>query len=288
MQLQSTTEQQISSTLNLAVIYHNLHQNDSAAFYANRILQTSGEERTPYTLATVYALLTKIEKAGNNYQKALEYREAYTEQMTKISAEKEKQSIAGIQEKYALELVKTKNQQLLIQRLWFIVIGVVIVLLLTGGLFILYYRNSRQKINLLKAKEERRKLYARRVDVLKQTNLLEHGLKKAEREQYAGILPKIKQIIYDSAGELTWDVLYNALNEQYDSALDCFKKEMSQLTEPEFKICCLVYAGFSNEEIATVLQFRLNTVKTRKVSIGRKLGMTKNGNLQKFLTQRSG
>jgi ATP/maltotriose-dependent transcriptional regulator MalT len=124
--------------------------------------------------------------------------------------------------------------------------------------------------------------------VLKQTNLFEQRLKKAEKEQYAGILPKIKQIIYDSADGLSWDILYNAINEQHADALDRFKKEFTQLTVPEFKICCLAYAGFSNAEIATILQFMLNTVKTRKVSIGRKLGMPKNGNLQVFLTQKIG
>ncbi|MDR2385797.1 MAG: LuxR C-terminal-related transcriptional regulator, partial [Tannerella sp.] len=108
----------------------------------------------------------------------------------------------------------------------------------------------------------------------------------AEREQYVGILPKIKQIIYESPEGLTWETLYNIINEQYAGHLDRLKKELEQLTESEFKICCLVYAGFSNVEIASFLQFMMNTVKTRKVSIGKKLGMPKKGNLQKFLVEK--
>jgi ATP/maltotriose-dependent transcriptional regulator MalT len=121
---------------------------------------------------------------------------------------------------------------------------------------------------------------------MKQANLLEKSLEKAEKEQYAGILPEIRQIIYDSAEGLTWDILYNAINQQHDGFLDRIKQAFTPLTEPEFKICCLVYAGFSNSEIANVLPFMLNTIKTRKVAIGKKMGMPKNGNLREFLTEK--
>lgn len=280
--LHATVGETVNTCLNLAHIYYDCAQYDSAAFYLNKILQMPEKKQ----LVSAYALLTKIEKANHNYPKALGYHEKYTGQIFEIYKEKEAKSIAGIQEKHALEIVKNKNQQLLIHRLGIFIIASLVVLFLLGVLFFLYHRNSRQKITLLKVKEERAKLYAQRVDVLKQTNLLERNLKKAEKEQYAGILPKIKQINYNAAEELTWDALYDAINEQYAGVLGRLKEELPPLTEPEFKICCLVYAGFSNAEIATMLHFMLNTVKTRKVAIGRKLGMPKNGHLREFLIEK--
>lgn len=278
----------ISALLNLSYIYYDYVQYDSAAFYVDKILQMPEEEQTPHTLSSVYTLLTKIKKACNDYKKALEYQEKYIELIYKIFKKQEEQSIAGIQEKYNMEIVKNENQKLVIQRLWYFVIASLVFLLSIGVIFFLYHRYNKQKNHLLKVNKERDKLYAQRLDVIKQTNLFEKRLKKTEKEQYVGLLPKIKQIIYDSPEGLTWETLYNVINEQYSGNLDRLKKEYGQLTNSEFKICCLVYAGFSNEEIATSLQFMLNTVKTRRVSIGRKLGMPKKGNLQKFLVEKLG
>jgi tetratricopeptide (TPR) repeat protein/DNA-binding CsgD family transcriptional regulator len=286
VQLYQPAEEQISSFLNLAYIYYDLHKNDSATFYANKILQLCEKDTNLLPQASVYSLMTKIAKRNNDYQNALTYQEKYMELAFQIVKKQEELSVAGIQEKYNFEIIKNKNQQLFIQQQWLFIIASLALLFLIGVIFFLYHRYSRQKINLLKANKERASLYAQRLDVIKQTNLFEKNLKKAEKEQYAGILPKIKQIIYDSAEGLTWETLYNTINEQYAGSLDRLKKELGQLTESEFKICCLVYADFSNAEIATFLHFMVNTVKTRKVSIGKKLGMPKKGNLQKFLVEK--
>jgi tetratricopeptide (TPR) repeat protein len=136
IQLRSTVEQEISSILNLASIYYNLRKNDSAAFYANRILQLCEKDTTLSLPVSVYSLLTKIEKQNNDYKKALTYQEKYTELTLRMLEKKEAQLIAGIQEKYGLELVKTENQKLLIRQLWFFIIAFLIVLFLTGGFFL--------------------------------------------------------------------------------------------------------------------------------------------------------
>jgi tetratricopeptide (TPR) repeat protein len=118
----NTTRETVSALLNLAHIYYDCAQYDSAAFYARRIQQLCEKDTALSPPASFYLLLTNIAKQNNNYREALACQEKYTELAFKIFKEKEAQTVAGIQEKYHLERVNNENQKLLIQRLWFAIV----------------------------------------------------------------------------------------------------------------------------------------------------------------------
>lgn len=277
----------VSALLNLSYIYYDYAQYDSAAFYANRILRIPEEEQTPYILASVYALLTKIEKAAANYQKALEHQEEYTKRIDEIYAEREAQSVAGIQDKYNLERIKNENHLLYIQQLWISIITVVVVLALVIGLFVLYCRNSRQEIKLLKIAQAHDKLHSSYMDFYKKTGLLKQSLKTLVRDEelFSKIYNKICQIFYNTKDVHTWEGLYPALNRQYNGLFDRLRQHFPQLGDTEFKICCLEYAGFQNKVIAGYVQLKLDTVQSKKSAIRKTLGIPPKGKIREFLIQ---
>jgi tetratricopeptide (TPR) repeat protein len=282
-----TAGEKINTCFNLAYIYYGCAQYDSAAFYLDKVVQIPEKEQNAYTLASVYNLLTKIEKANNNYQKALNYSEKYTKQIFDIYKEKEAQTVAGIQEKYDLERVKNKNRQLLIHRLWITLMALLAVLFLTGGVFFLYHRNSRQKIKLLHLAQAHHKLQSSHTGFYKKAGLLKQSLKTVvgNDELSEKIYQKIIRIFYDAGEIYTWEGLYPALNKQYNGLFDRLRQQLPQLSDTEFKICCLEYAGFRNKEIAEYVQLKVDTVQAKKSAIRKILGIPPKGKIKNFLAR---
>jgi hypothetical protein len=272
----------------LAYTYYDYAQYDSAAFYARRIQQLCEKDVTFLLPASFYALLTNIAKQNNNYREALACQEKYTELAFKIFKEKEIQTVAGIQEKYELEVVENKNRQLLIRHLWLSIMASLAVLCLTGGLFFLYHRNSRQKIKLLHMMQENTMLHSSHTDFYKKAALLKQSLKTVVNDETAlnKIYHKISQIFYNAHDVHTWEGIYPALNKQYNGLFDRLRQEFPQLDDTEFKICCMEYAGFKNKEMLEYLSLKLNTVQHKKYAIRKTFGLAPKGNIKEFLAQK--
>jgi tetratricopeptide (TPR) repeat protein len=281
----NTGEAAVGSLLNLAYIYYDCAQYDSAAFYAHRIQQLCEKDVTLSPPASFYALLTNIAKQNNDYKEALIYHEKYTEQIFEIYKEKERQSVAGIQEKYALEVAENKNHQLLIHRLWLLIIASLVALFLFGSLFLWYNWHCRQKIKLLKMMQENTTLHSSHIDFYKKAGILKQSLSAIVHDEnlLTKINHKITQIIYNAHDVHTWEGLYPALNKQYNGLFDRLRQKFPQLDDTKFRICCLDYAGFRNKEIAEYVQLKPNTVQAKKNAIRKALGIPPKGDIKKFL-----
>jgi tetratricopeptide (TPR) repeat protein len=260
MQLQSTTEQQISSTLNLAVIYHNLHQNDSAAFYANRILQY-GSADSAFTVPTsVYHLLAKIAENENDYRRALEYSNKYHALVNDMRKQQKEQSLAGIRERYELELAQIEKQIMEIRtsQNFYIITLMLVVLSIVMAVLITTYIRYRKRFT--KSKEENSRLYSRQIDLLK------------NREQ---LKPTV------------WNELYAILTEMYGGAMKRMEKTLTEknVMDDDFKLCCYAFASFSDKDIAACLNLSPNTVRTKKNEIRKKLEVYGKKSIEVFIMQ---
>ncbi len=271
---------------NLALIYHDLQQNDSAIFYAKKALQMLEDEKNSYTALTTYELLSNIESEAGNYQQALAYYKRYVGKLYYIYQENEQKSIIGIQEQYNFEVLKNKNNKLLIQRLWISLLAACALLILAGLGFFFYRRSVLQKAELLKTKGENKELNHQWLNVYKHTAFFENLFPQQEQMRNAGLLKKVKQMIAGTEEGLTWESFYPLINQVYDGILDRVKKQIPELDKTEFKICSLSLADFTNQEMANLLNLSINTIQTKKVLVRKKLSIAERGNIKDGLIEK--
>jgi tetratricopeptide (TPR) repeat protein len=269
--------------LNLGFIYYNLNEDDSAAFYARRVEQLYEQDSLPAPIS-LYGLLAKIAKRGRQFEQALAYQEKYTKQIVELNEEEGKRSIVGIREKYDMTQVENENQRLQIQHLRLLFIALTGFMALAGVGGYLFYRSQRHKRSLALAKEENRKRYEQRMAIYKELILLERGQKKADRELHAGILEQVKQVVFNADEAHIWESIYSTINDQHHGTLDYIRQRFPELDETEFKIGCLTCAGFKNNDMALFLRLSIHTVKAKKVSLRKKIGIAQGGDIAGFIT----
>jgi tetratricopeptide (TPR) repeat protein len=282
IQLCPSGEALVPYLLNMAYVYEACAQYDSSMHYATQVLQLNEGDSASATPVSVYRLLAKIEKQQMNYYEALEWQEKYTGGIFALQKKKQEQSIAGIREKYELEIVSNKNRQLEIEHLrnWRAFLLVVVGLM--GVIFFMSVRHSRQKRKQKQTDERQRQLLLQRVDYFKKARLLKQNLSSLKKDNEK-IFKQICRHVFGNDEGLTWEGLYEAINEYHNGVLDRMKQQFPQLNKSEFKVACLVYAGFKNDEMVDCLQLKTNTIKMKQVGIRKKLGISDRGKIGEFL-----
>ena len=119
--------------LNLADIYNNTRQKDSAMIFitkAHNLLINSTDSKN---VAYLYETLSSMEQANENYKKALQYYQQYTIHLEAIYQEIADKEVLDIQKKYRFDLVQ---EELQIQRKQKIYITLIVLLMaIAVGLF---------------------------------------------------------------------------------------------------------------------------------------------------------
>jgi tetratricopeptide (TPR) repeat protein len=144
--------------LNLGFIYHNLNENDSAAFYARRVKQLYKQDSLPIP-ASLYKLLANIAKQRRQFEAALSYQEKYTKRILEIYEEEKERSIAGIREKYDMTQVENENQRLQILHSRWLIVALSLLLIAILILFFFLQWKQRQKKRLAQLQEDRNMLF---------------------------------------------------------------------------------------------------------------------------------
>lgn len=119
-------------------------------------------------------------------------------------------------------------------------------------------------------------------DILKKSAVLQMYLRKDEIKQGEKLLSKFNDIVYKQQ-ELDWDMLYDTMNELHDGFFDELKKIVPTLDDNEFKICCLIYSDFTNQEIGIIMKFSSSTITHKRSSIRRKMGLHDYSNISEYL-----
>jgi DNA-binding CsgD family transcriptional regulator len=274
----------ISALLNLSYIYYDCAQYDSAAFYANRILQYGRVDSACTIPVSTYYLLSEIAKNENDYRQALEYTNKYHALADERRKKQEDQSLAGIRERYELELAQIEKQMAVIRAskkqlaaFLITVVSIIAVLACITGYI-------RYKKRFIKAKDDIDRLYNLRIDWVKKQELIEHALKTTLKDKE--LINTLKDKIYKSLYENdVWGMLYAILNERHNGAIERLQQQLP-LSGQNFQICCFAYAGFSDKEIAACLQLSPNTIKSKKSAIRKQLKIAERGSIKKFITQK--
>ncbi len=284
--------QEIKAYTHLSSLYYDEHQLDSAFLYAQKAQQLLNEHKDlnkeiPVAIG-VYDVLWKIDKEKGNCWEALHYHNLYTNQIIEFYTENEEKSIIGVREQYQYERVQNENNRLTIQRLWILLAALAGLLVLAIIALFYYRRSNRQKGELLQTKEQNKQLKDNKLELYKNTALIDALLPQPEKEKHAKLIKKMQQAVSGNKEGFTWEVFRASLNQLCDGFPDWLKQQFPQLDEVEYKICCFTRAGFSNQLIAELLQRSKSAIESRKITIRKKLGIEKGGDMNQFFASLTG
>jgi len=270
--------------VSLSQLYAEQNRIDSAIYYVERI--SYGENGSLNDKLLEYNAKYKLYKMLKEYPLALENLETLTFYMDKIYTENISASVYEIQQKYDREALENEYNQVLIQRLYLIVIIIAIVLAvaLTGWFVVL--KMKRKQAELLQAEQaiqafntmldshndQNRKLVAfltDRLDLARkvaQMNIVTSDNTDNFIKQYNKLFGK------NLLDELNWENIYPLINDLYNGFATKMMQAHPDLSEKELQLCCCIRAEFRNEEIAVLLDYTQNTVRVKKSRLSSKLG----------------
>ena len=118
-------------------------------------------------------------------------------------------------------------------------------------------------------------------NILKRAALLKQYVKKDDKHSYF-LYTQFNEVVYGQKS-LNWDMLYQDMNEIHNGLVSRLKERYPELTETEFRICCLTYSDFSCSEIGIIMDLSQNTVQMKRSTIRKKLGIESKVNMQTCL-----
>lgn len=294
--------------LNLAEIFYNANQQDSALYSIGESLKFQQQTGNLNLLADIYNTLSNIEAKNSNYYKSLFFHQTYREYLELLVNERNNKQVLELGKKYNLERNCNKKYRSTQEKLKiYLTISISMTIIgLLGGIF--YIKSVRHKKTLLKNERSIHEAEARIYQLIKMSqnyNLKDNGfrnillrhfeiLKKAalleiyvkgDNPQDSRLIKVFNSIVYGQE-TLNWDLLYQAMNEMNDGFFDKLKSSYPNLDESEFRICCMTYAKFSCPEIAIIMRLSANTVQMKRSAIRKKIGAGSQENIQEYLDRK--
>ena len=303
---QKDSASQVPLYLNLIEVYNRMGETDSAQYYADKLRNRIHIEKDGDLLLNVYNSLFSLEYNKGDYKQAVAYQSLYTDALASIFKEKEKVHLLEVLKKYDYKQIENEKARLYIHRQRALIALLFLSVAIIGTYFFFYRRNTKNKaiqyekdIALLEAEEKisklndladslnqteatLRTLVLEHFDILKKANALARHLKDDQGLTGVDFIKKINDVLYGEE-ETNWDKLFQVMNESYEGFFPKIKERYRDLTETEYRICCLTYAGLDNTEIGLILRLSKNTITQKKADIRRKLGIEERGDIVAFL-----
>ena len=258
---------------------------DSVYYYCQKLLSVGTVYAKEYASGELYEYYTM----KGDLRKALSYMHMYRVMSDSVRNINATQSVAKIHSLYNYNLREKENSILREsnrERL-FIFIGVSLLLVLLIVFLLFVNERSKKKIledgllisHLEKLSKEsciEKESYKSRIRDLKQ-ELDKVSLMRVERESEAAsrklyIYEQIKKCVYEKKNlhNEDWLTIENAIDFIYPD----FKKillDMSNISQHEYEICILVKLGFTNTDIATIMNRTPGTISLSRSTLYKKL-----------------
>ncbi|MGE8422879.1 MAG: tetratricopeptide repeat protein, partial [Sphingobacterium siyangense] len=290
--------------LNFAILYDKMSLRDSVKYYATKLKNELNTIKDNYLHASMLNFLVDYEKANHNINAAFGYQSDRMQLLSFIMKEREQQSVYKIEKQYNYEQAQKRYyQSISIKQRWIIILmGVVIT-----GIIAFFFYWQKQKNNQLAMQGKvqtlnemnneltswgrqnqvdlKRQLLWRYDLAKKVLKLNEEIAKKGRSSTESGLIVKeFNTIVYgQSSLDEQWDVLHQVFKESRPNYSEKIRKNFPQLSETEFRIAILTYAGFSVKEIALILKQSPYTIQTRRTTLRKKLGIDNWGDITEFI-----
>jgi DNA-binding CsgD family transcriptional regulator len=199
----------INALLNLAVIYDELHHNDSAMLYISRIQQVCAADSTKTLPAYVQILLANIAGRENDYKKAMAHNTVFHNRQDQMTEEEKVLSVAGIEEQHQIAEQQTdlqiKAQIISRKSQWMLWISIVLVLVI--GLFFIFHTRHLAQKRKEKTRQEAEKAQMQQVieqaqaEKAQAQQVIEQAQQKIEQAQ-----EEVERIFTDRIADLRKDI----------------------------------------------------------------------------------
>lgn len=301
--LNSDTTENSRYYLNFAKIFSNTNQQDSALFYVDKLTKSLKNSTDIYFKASAYYFLSNWEKDRGNFDKAFFYKDEREKVFEQILKKVEEQSIYEVQQKYDFEQLQNQynHKQINYQKSIILLLCFVIATGIAFSIHIMRKKNqliriqrrmdtlnrinSELLVSVEQNKQNLRNAMLQQLDVAKKIIHLNKEFNEGHVRNKA-LIEQVNHILYgERSVEQQWEVMFGTFNGIHPGLANKIKKEYDTLSEIEFRICLLTYAGFKVEEIALVLDYKPNTVQTLRTQIRKKIGATPGEDIASYLNR---
>jgi len=302
LSLQLDTADIAPNYIAIGQLYFNEGNLDSARYYA---VKADRKSKNQYSPASRLLLLSKIEKADHDTEKALNYLEESDNIVDSLYDEENEINVANAERQYNHVLLVNDNERLKVRNLFFIVcfsISIIIALSIW-----LYFQNKDkkriQKINeqqqllgeqenklnqlLRRLKESQQKeeetpsdptLINHLMEEIEETKQIVENL-RIEKIQKAPISDRIKKLLSrfpkdeHVLSEKDWTDIHNLINNTFDSLPLLWEDDNMKFTKTDVETGYLSFFNLKPDEEAILLDINRDSVNKRHFRLRQKLGI---------------
>lgn len=306
--LENDSSWMATGKITLAKIHANLNESDSALFLLDEVRPVVDASDDIALQAIYYSARAEMEAANKNYETAFLNQKRYVTCVDSVYQLQRKSSLAETEQIYNYLKYQEENEQLYAVQHNAIIIGVFILLGLFVFIIVFIWKKWKKKQELSNAAEtvdalrkiekesralsdcfdeEKDKMVKKALLMqLNITKVLSQLNEKSDKDQV--FLEKFNKLFYEEqhTTEVDWSELYSLINLLYDDFADKLQRHYSEiLLEKEIQLCCLLKANMGTTEIACVMRQSINTVRTRKSSIRKKVKAPNAADIIAFLEE---
>ncbi|NLU30880.1 MAG: tetratricopeptide repeat protein [Bacteroidales bacterium] len=289
-------EDQARSYLNLAKLFAQTEQLDSAAFYAGKLKNSVESSDDNYLKASAYKFLADWEKARGRDNEAFAYQNKRIHSLNRIMDDRKDQSVYEIEQKYNYgQKQNFYNQRFIRFQQWLMgLMGVLLVVVVS--LLFLFWRMLKERaaklrmqenVNMLRATtidllsvEEESRLKEKvlketlqwKLDVLKNTMHLRYMMSEREQKTYQPLFDSLDKILFDQNTKTPGMDIRQTVEHLNPSLRLFIRQQYPTLSETEYNVCLLSYASLSVQEVAFVLNQSEHTVYKARTRLNKKIG----------------
>lgn len=289
-------EDQARYYLNLAKLFAQTEQLDSAAFYAGKLKNSVESSDDNYLKASAYKFLADWEKARGRDNEAFAYQNKRIHSLNRIMDDRKDQSVYEIEQKYNYgQKQNFYNQRFIRFQQWLMgLMGVLLVVVVS--LLFLFWRMLKERaaklrmqenVNMLRATtidllsvEEESRLKEKvlketlqwKLDVLKNTMHLRYMMSEREQKTYQPLFDSLDKILFDQNTKTPWMDIRQTVEHLNPSLRLFIRQQYPTLSETEYNVCLLSYASLSVQEVAFVLNQSEHTVYKARTRLNKKIG----------------
>ncbi|MBP1618573.1 MAG: hypothetical protein H6Q14_2400 [Bacteroidetes bacterium] len=293
--------------LNFGDLYSQMGYMDSARFYYGKVKQKSETLEDGYFKLSILHSLGRMEHKDGNYKQEAALKDAEIDVYKGIIDQNNANRVLDVMQKYNFELLKNSHQKEATRYLiW--VVCLLCVIIVVGAVFFRYaIRRHKMEIETkdkiamltkiaiemehshkqrLAAKEQSlRDLLLWKFDVVTKSALLQNG--ETEKLNASQLIKKFHKIVYDGNEEDLWDNIVSLINLTEENLWARLRFEFPNLSNEEYRICVLSYAGMNIKETSIILHMSERSVQTYRTRLRQKIGMNDSkSDMGLFLKQR--
>lgn len=304
LSLENDSSEMITRKIVLSEIYANLNEPDSAFLLLNEV-KTMVEASNDIELEAIhYSALAETEAVNRNYEAAFLNQKRYVTCVDSIYQLQRKSSLAETERIYNYIRYREENEKLHLIQYYAVatIIGIASLGLFILGIVIVCKKwkkkqdlsNAEETVDALRkmekenqnngntdkqvvlsgsSEEEKNKMVRKALLMqLNITKVLSQLNEKSDKDQT--FLEKFNSLFYGEqrTNEVNWEDFYVSINILYDGFAEKLQVAYSGvLNEREMQLCCLLKVDMDTTEIACIMKQQINTVRTRKTSIRKRL-----------------